>query len=242
MLVSGIYRKLSTTITMLETSASANDVWMRVKEFSAEFNCDHFLALDNERLPKGLSNALLYSDVPADVCAAIDRKGLNVGHPFETYARESLLPFLASDVRRDDRFQGLQWSDLISETLYHGDAVITPVRGRRGLAGAAIFGGQKIKDSAIARSSLMVVAHAAFDKCDALRSGEKPQAPSLLTAREIDCLQMLARGLPDDETAQLLGISRRTVRFHVDHAKQKLGVSSRVHAVAAAVNRGLITL
>jgi DNA-binding CsgD family transcriptional regulator len=242
MRVSGLYSKLSNTLSGLETSASAVDVWTRAKAFSAEFNCDHFLALDNERLPKGLTNALLYSDVPADVCAAIDRKGLNVGHPFETYARESCLPFLASDVRHDHRFRGMRWTELISETLFHGDAVITPVRVKRGFAGAAIFGGREIKDSPIARASLMVVAHAAFDRCDALHAGAQPPVQSVLTPREIDCLQMLAHGLADDETAVRLGISRRTVRFHVDHAKQKLGVSSRVHAVAAAVNRGLIAL
>jgi len=242
MLVSGIYRKLSNTLTGLETSASANDVWMRVKDFSAEFNCHHCVALDNERLPNGLNTALLYSDAPADVWDDIDRKGLNINHPFETYARETCLPFLASDVRHDHRFRDLRWSELISETVYHGDAVITPVRGIRGLAGAAFFGGRDIQDSPVARSSLMVVAHAAFDRCDALQSGVSRKAELQLTTRELDCLQLLARGLPDDETARTLGISRRTVRFHIDHAKQKLGVSSRVHAVAAAVNRGLITL
>jgi DNA-binding CsgD family transcriptional regulator len=242
MLATGLYKKLSDTISGLQRAQSEADVWTRVKGFAVEFNCNHCLAVDNERLPNGLSRALLYSDVPANVCADIDRKGLNVGHPFETYARETCLPFLASDVRRDERFQSMRWSELVSDTLYHGDAVITPVRVRRGFAGAAVFAGQDIKDSPIARSSLMVVAHAAFDRCDALVSGAKPEALSLLTAREVDCLQILARGLPDEEAARLLGITKRTVRYHVDHAKQKLGVSSRVHAVAAAVNRGLITL
>jgi DNA-binding CsgD family transcriptional regulator len=242
MLATGLYKKLSDTISGIQKASSDDEVWKRAKYFAAEFNCNHCVALDNERLPSGLSKSLLYSDVPADVCADIDRKGLNVGHPFETYARENCLPFLASDVRRDARFHSLRWSELISNALYHGDAVITPVRVRRGLAGAAVFAGQDIKDSPVARSSLMVVAHAAFDRCDALVMGVKPEALALLSTREIDCLQILARGLPDEEAARLLGITKRTVRYHVDHAKQKLGVSSRVHAVAAAVNRGLITL
>jgi len=242
MLATGFYKKLSNTISGLEKTSSQIDVWVLVKEFAAEFNCNHCVALDNELLPRGLSQALLYSDLPAEVCADIDRKGLNVGHPFEAYAREKHLPFLASDVWRDERFQEMRWSELVSETLRQGDAVITPVRVRRGFAGAAVFGGRDIKDSPIARSSLMVLAHAAFDRCDALQTGVKPQDATQLTTREIDCLQLLARGLADDEAAQQLGISRRTVRYHVDHAKQKLGVSSRVHAVAAAVNRGLITL
>ena len=242
MLVTGLYKKLSDAISGLQKASSDSDVWAHAKEFAAQFNCEHCTALDNERLPNGLTKALLYSDAPADVCADIDRKGLNVGHPFETYAREKCLPFLASDVRRDSRFQGLRWSELVSETLLHGDAVITPVRIRRGLAGAAVFAGRDIKDSPVARSSLLVVAHAAFDRCDALVTGVKPEASALLSTREIACLQALARGLPDEEAARQLGITKRTVRYHVDHAKQKLGVSSRVHAVAAAVNRGLITL
>lgn len=242
MLVTGPYRKLSDTISGLQKTQSEAEVWARVKDFAAEFSCDHCTVLDNQRLPEGLSKALLYSDAPADKCADMDRKGVNIGHPFETYARETCLPFLASDVRRDERFRNMNWPDLVSDTLYHGDAVIAPVRASRGLSGAALFAGRNIKDSPIARSSLMVVAHAAFDRCDALATGATPEALWLLSAREIDCLQLLARGLPDDEAARLLGITKRTVRYHVDHAKQKLGVSSRVHAVAAAVNRGLITL
>jgi len=242
MLATGLYKKLSDTISGIQKASSDADVWSRAKEFAAEFNCGHCVALDNERLPKGLSNALLYSDLPANMCADFDRKGLNIGHPFEIYARENYLPFLASEVRHDDRFRDMRWAELVSDALYHGDAVITPVRARRVLAGAAVFAGQDIKDSPIARSSLMVVAHAAFDKCEALVTGVKPEDMALLSTRELDCLQILARGLPDEEAARLLGITKRTVRYHVDHAKQKLGVSSRVHAVAAAVNRGLITL
>ena len=242
MLVTGLYKKLADTISGLQKASSDADVWAHAKEFAGEFNCVHVTALDNERLPDGICKALLYSDASLDLCADIDRKGLHVAHPFETYAREKCLPFLASDVRRDERFLGMRWSELVSETLFHGDAVITPVRVRRGLAGAAVFAGKDIKDSPVARSSLMVVAHAAFDRSDALVTGVKPEVLALLSTREIDCLQFLARGLPDEEAARQLGISKRTVRYHVDHAKQKLGVSSRLHAVAAAVNRGLITL
>jgi DNA-binding CsgD family transcriptional regulator len=237
-----MYRKLADTIGALEMASRPADIWTHVKSFAAEFNCHHVVALDNGRLPNGISNALLYSDATPAFYEVIDREKLHLGHPLETYARENHLPFLVSDVRRDQRFREMRWRDTLSDPVLHGDAVVTPIRDQERLSGTAFFGGREIKDSPVARSSLMVVAHAAFNRIAALMESGPSVVTVGLSAREVDCLQLLARGHEDQATASRLGISRRTVRFHIDHAKRKLGVSSRVHAVAAAIGRGLITL
>jgi len=242
MRVSGIYSKLCNTLGAVDTAQSIATVWANVKHFAAEFDCHHIMALDNDRLSKGLTGALLFSDATREYCEEFDRHRMFDNHPFEIYAREKRLPFLVSDVRKDERFQGQRWTDLLSEPVRQGDAVVTPVHQSGALKGAAVFAGFDIKDSSVARASLSVVAHAAFGRVQALQNGDKPRNVAALTARELDCLQMLARGMPDEDIARIVGISRRTVRYHVDNAKQKLGVNSRVHAVAAAVQRGMITL
>ena len=66
-------------------------------------------------------------------------------------------------------------------------------------------------------------------------------APSL-TARERECLLWVARGRTGREIALLLGISERTVRFHIANACRRLGAERRSEAVALAVDRGLIRL
>lgn len=63
-----------------------------------------------------------------------------------------------------------------------------------------------------------------------------------LTARELDVLRLLARGLENKEIALELVISERTVKFHVSSILSKLGAGNRTEAVAIAVQQGLIKL
>ncbi|MER8792329.1 LuxR family transcriptional regulator [Mesorhizobium sp. M0983] len=54
----------------------------------------------------------------------------------------------------------------------------------------------------------------------------------LLTPREYECLQWAARGKSASDTACILGITSRTVAFHLDNARNKLGVRTKDQAVA----------
>jgi len=68
-----------------------------------------------------------------------------------------------------------------------------------------------------------------------VRSGweRRPRVPSL-TERELDVLALVAQGLTNREISGRLFISPATVRTHLEHIYDKLGVRSRTGAVAAA--------
>lgn len=61
-----------------------------------------------------------------------------------------------------------------------------------------------------------------------------------LTPRETEILQLIARGLSNRAAAEALGLSRATVRTHLEHIYAKLEVSNRTEAVTEAIRRGLI--
>jgi PAS domain S-box-containing protein len=61
-----------------------------------------------------------------------------------------------------------------------------------------------------------------------------------LTPREIEVLELLARGLTNPQIARELYISARTVKFHVQHVIEKLGVSDRTEAAYRAAEIGLL--
>ena len=61
-----------------------------------------------------------------------------------------------------------------------------------------------------------------------------------LTQRESEVLHQLAHGLTNKEIAQVLSISYETVKEHVQHILQKIGVSDRTQAAVWAVRKGLV--
>jgi DNA-binding NarL/FixJ family response regulator len=63
----------------------------------------------------------------------------------------------------------------------------------------------------------------------------------VLTARELDVLRLLARGLRNKEIASRLYVSERTVNFHLANIYQKLNVSGRTEALSKAIEQGLVT-
>ena len=63
---------------------------------------------------------------------------------------------------------------------------------------------------------------------------ERAPRPAQLTERERDVLELVAQGLTNREVAARLFISSGTVRTHLEHVYEKLGVRTRAGAVAAA--------
>lgn len=68
-----------------------------------------------------------------------------------------------------------------------------------------------------------------------------PRRRSLLSPRETEVLNLVARGKSTPAISTELAISTKGVEFHIDGAKRKLNVSNRTHAVAKAIALGLIT-
>jgi two-component system, NarL family, response regulator len=127
---------------------------------------------------------------------------------------------------------------ILALTTYEGDADI-----RRALeAGAS---GYLLKDMlltdviravrAVHRGE-RVIPHAV-----AVRLAEFPER-SDLTERELEVLQLVAKGLSNKDVARVIGRTDETVKIHLKNVFTKLGVSDRTEAVTLAISRGLIHL
>ncbi len=99
----------------------------------------------------------------------------------------------------------------------------------------AVNAGESVLHPAIARKVLNRFAPVA---------GKEPKQKVLevLSDREVEVLQLAARGLSNQDIANELCLSLRTVQAHLGHIFNKLQVSSRTEAVVRALKEGWITL
>ncbi len=96
------------------------------------------------------------------------------------------------------------------------------------------FGANHLRD-------LVLAAHFIHDRVAALMTAR--DAPGAdLTPRERDVLSLLSLGRSRAEAADELKISEHTFRTYADSAREKLGAQNITHAVAMAMNQGLLLL
>jgi len=66
------------------------------------------------------------------------------------------------------------------------------------------------------------------------------EGPAGLTAREVEVLRLLARGLSNKEIAERLVISPKTAANHIEHIYAKIDASTRATASLFAMQHGLL--
>jgi DNA-binding NarL/FixJ family response regulator len=95
--------------------------------------------------------------------------------------------------------------------------------------------GEALLAPSITRRLIERFARAARPESDAV-----PAALAELTSREVEVLELLARGLSNAEIADQLVLGESTVKTHVAHVLGKLGLRDRVQAVVVAYETGLV--
>jgi DNA-binding NarL/FixJ family response regulator len=72
------------------------------------------------------------------------------------------------------------------------------------------------------------------------RTRQRRDGPAGLTAREVDVLRLLARGLSTKQIAERLVVSPKTASNHIEHIYGKINAKNRVAASLFAVEHGLL--
>ena len=91
-------------------------------------------------------------------------------------------------------------------------------------------------------SNMQMVATYFHDKIVNLQEKQDQQKPDALSARELECLKWCCAGKSYWETSVILGISERTVNFHMTTVRQKLNAMTNAQAVANSIRQGIISL
>jgi DNA-binding CsgD family transcriptional regulator len=218
-------------------ATQACDVWKAVKAAVAPLGYQHICVLAHQAdLRERITPAVLYFDAPQGFADALDRAGHGPNNPLVQRALTRLEPLAVNEI------WGAPLSDrqkrvlaFISMSLNVRDGFTIPIRLNEALDGIVLFGGLKPDTSPLTRSFLHLLAHCAFKRAMELANAPTRRKKGGLTVRELDCLRWTALGKTDAEIGVILSISARTARFHIENAKRKLGVSTRIQAVAEAL-------
>jgi two-component system, NarL family, nitrate/nitrite response regulator NarL len=92
---------------------------------------------------------------------------------------------------------------------------------------------------AVSRGETVLSPEVQSELAGQVRNKTHPGAP-VLSPREREILELIAAGELAPNIARRLGLSPATVRTHLQHLYEKLGVSDRAAAVAAAMRRGML--
>lgn len=143
---------------------------------------------------------------------------------------------------------GLDATRLIRQLVPPPEVIIVTVHSDVALRDAAFAAGARgyvVKSAAAADLRAAVAAVMRGERfCSELAALDQPRAESplqTLTPREREVLALVAEGLTAKEIGARLGISERTVSFHKDQMKHRLGARSTVEMVTYFINAGKLT-
>ena len=170
--------------------------------------------------------------------------------PFYIRCRFEQLPFLVSLGHRHQPDRASREQTQITE-LIHGMGVTTllvvPLHLSKGQVAIIVWAGNRKVDEltrvltgiegdllAIGHRFMRIVSHSLNSDADGANERSR------LTPREWDCVRTLAQGYREAEIANLIGIKKATVRFHLDNVVDKFGCKTRAQAAALLGQLGLL--
>lgn len=219
-------------VRRLGVIARRDEVWAQYRAIAAQHGFTRVTAL---KAPIGGAISVVYSNVPPDVIAAFDGTYKPDEYPMMKHALEEVEPISRAElVARELTAEQRKALSFIDTSLAVTNGWTFPIASAGTRTGIVIVGGSAPDMSPVLRSMLHLLAHLAFQKSESLE-GSQPGETRALTAREIECLRWVSVGKTDAEIAVILSIKPRTARFHIENAKKKLGVATRVQAVAEAM-------
>jgi DNA-binding CsgD family transcriptional regulator len=188
------------------------------------------MILDGEKLGGELRPALLFATNLKSALTSWDRK-----QPF------SRNPIYKRSLDRDSPFDLEELSDgfavppptrpqLWPPSIGQVESLSLPVHRAQRLVMFIGVAGARPDGASLCRATLHTAAHVVYDRF--VHFSRRDTTHRSLTNREAECMRWIGLGKTDREIGEIVGISERTVRYHASNAKAKLGVTTRVEAIA----------
>jgi LuxR family transcriptional regulator, quorum-sensing system regulator BjaR1 len=136
----------------------------------------------------------------------------------------------------NDRDANLIFEAARDHGLFNG--YVVPIHCGDGSLAVVTFCGEQLADDPNSRSYMHLLAIYYHTAVERLALAKLANENPLITARQVECLRWVSVGKTDWEIGQILGLSEATINRHIERAKERLGVRTRVQAVVAILTQG----
>lgn len=196
---------------------------------------------DHDLVRKGIAAILATEDgieLVGEASSAAEAIRLHRQHRPDVTLMDLRLPDRSGIEAAQEIRQGFPAARIIALTSYDGDQDIYRAleAGVRGYLLKEMVHTEIVRAIRIVHSGKRYIPQEVSDQL----SGFFPELA--LTAREVDVLSLVARGLGNKEVGDILGTASGTVKAHMQSILSKLGAKDRTHAVTIALRRGIIHL
>ncbi len=236
------------------------DVPTLKKEFSRnidQYGLTSYICSGSLRNPKSLEYDVLVDELPEGFLEAFDE--CMPDNPSSELLITSSKPFVWSDLHKalGAAARGLSETAAVAHSFGMSDGLCVPIHRPGGYVGAMGMCGPALSINKQATILLQLMAVHFHDRaCELLgkdvsalcsqskksKTSRTKKDSSALSPRERECVAWVAEGKTDWDIGEILGISQSTAHFHVENAKKKLQVPTRVQLVVKAISRGDISI
>jgi len=241
-----IARRAFDTVAAIQRVHSLDELNLVVQDSFRALGFDVWVGFDSVRVDGAADVRILfghtheaweqhYKDNGFDQHDAMIRASLSTNQPFfwsDVTARASLT---AAERRVMNEASDFRLREGFVTPMHNLDGSITAIL----LTGDAV---EKENPDVRAAAHLISMYFASVGRQLSRTNEVRPVAPVRLSQRQLDCLRWVREGKSAADIGQILGISAYTVQDHISAACAKLGVRTRVQAIAEAAVRGLLEL
>ena len=207
-----------------------------------ELGFDYFALVHHVNIYRTKREVVYLFDFPEAWTELVDRRGYFTDDPVHVLCQNSAAPFTWNDVPSRMKLSARQKEMLLAaKTAGLGEGFTVPIHVPGEFTGSCTFSTRAGRDI---QQAVLPAAHYvgsfAFEAARRLvhrkvaERGARKSQP-LLTRRQLDCVVLAGRGKSDKDVAQILGISDQTVHQHMEDAKRKYDVATRMQLIVQAL-------
>lgn len=231
------------SINKIKSTRSVKDIILILSEFMNNYGFESFLITGLPHSDGDFKSSVLLNGWSDEWFDLYIKECFYKYDPVAAYTRRSVQPFRWRDVVYDRGDHGAHKVMLSASDFRMHDGFCVPIYGAGGQQACVTMSGEFMEfGEKFEASAHLISIYAHYSVKEIVSNSSKIEFETDLSDREKDVLRWASEGKTNWEIGIILGISARTVHWHIQNAARKLHAYNRTSAIVQAIRNGDIAL